>query len=109
MKLSFVTLLFALLLGFAPQAGAQTRAAGREGQKERDPVDEDFALERRAEAEPKALVSLCLASGDVIVRGWERNEVRARAEARGPCGCSRRTCAPRRASRCSSPTRGTPT
>lgn len=62
-------LLFAFAL--APPAAAQTPRAGT-------PAAEDFALERRAETEPKTVVSLCITSGDVIVRGWERGEVRAR-------------------------------
>ena len=45
-----------------------------------DPPDaEDFALERRASAAPDVSVTLCLATGNVSVRGWDRNEVRARS------------------------------
>ncbi|HEX6182775.1 MAG TPA: DUF4097 family beta strand repeat-containing protein [Pyrinomonadaceae bacterium] len=72
MKVSLKTFLFALAVALAPQAVAQGQGgAGR-------PAPEDFALERRSEAEPKAVVSLCIASGDVVVRGWDRAEVRAR-------------------------------
>ncbi|MDT5295161.1 MAG: putative adhesin [Acidobacteriota bacterium] len=88
-------ILFALAL--APQAAAQKAQAetqaGKRVEKEQqvekksDPKPaagtEDFALERRADAEPKVVVSLCLASGDVLVRGWDRGEVRARAEDSG--------------------------
>lgn len=72
MKFALRTLLFALAVALAPQAAAQGQ-----GNTAR-PAAEDFALERRTEAEPKAVVSLCIASGDVIVRGWDRGEVRAR-------------------------------
>ena len=66
MKFSLKTLLFVLAFALAPQAAAQGQ-----GNTAR-PAAEDFALERRSEAESKAVVSLCLTSGDVIVRGWER-------------------------------------
>jgi hypothetical protein len=70
MKFSLLTLLFALALAAAPRAAARQQAG-------------EFALERRTEAEARAVVSLCLNTGDVIVRGWERNEVRARAADEG--------------------------
>jgi hypothetical protein len=35
-------------------------------------------LERAVAAEPNVIVTVCLASGDVIVHGWDRPEVRAR-------------------------------
>lgn len=70
MKFSLLTLLFALALAPAPRAAAQQPAG-------------EFALEKRAEAEARAVVSLCINTGDVIVRGWERNEVRARAAGEG--------------------------
>ena len=77
MKFSLLTLLFALAL--APQAAAQQRPHPAKG----EPAAEGFPLERRTDAEPKAVVSLCVNEGDVIVRGWDRNEVRARAEGEG--------------------------
>jgi hypothetical protein len=93
MKFSFRTILFALALALAPQVAAQKAQAGKkvEAQKQVEKKvespgaaeGEDFALERRAEAEPKAVVSLCLSTGDVVVRGWDRGEVRARAEEAG--------------------------
>ena len=77
MKFSFLILLFALAL-----AAAAPRAFARQGPAPAAQAGE-FALERRAEAEPRAVVSICLNEGDVIVRGWDRNEVRARAEGDG--------------------------
>jgi hypothetical protein len=79
MKFSLLTLLFALALAAAPQAAAQQRPSQAKG----EPAAEEFPLERRAEAEPRAVVSLCVNTGDVIVRGWDRNEVRARTEGEG--------------------------
>ena len=79
MKLSLRTFLFILALAPAPQALAQ----GQGDATRRPPAAEDFALERRTEAEPKAVVSLCITSGDVIVRGWDRSEVRARIQDSG--------------------------
>jgi hypothetical protein len=75
--MKFLSVIILLSLAFAP-APAQRR----------DPAPapdaaEDFALERRAAADPNVNVSLCLASGDVIVRGWDRSEVRARAAEAG--------------------------
>ena len=83
MKFSTKTLLFALVLALAPQAAAQKPQVERKVEPPRAPAEEDFALERRADAEPKAVVSLCLESGDVTVRGWDRGEVRARIEDAG--------------------------
>jgi hypothetical protein len=80
MKLSLLTMLFALALAApAPRAAAQTRPAPAPG----EPAAEGFALERRVEAEPRAVVSICVGEGDVIVHGWDRKEVRARAEGEG--------------------------
>lgn len=79
MKFSLLTLLFVLALAFAPRAAAQQRQSPAQDA----PAAEEFAFERRAEAEASAVVSLCINEGDVIVRGWDRNEVRARAEGAG--------------------------
>src|SRR5215207_1733842 len=76
MKFSARTLLFALAVALAPQAAAQQRQAREAGRPAQGA--EDAALERRAEVEARAVVSLCINSGDVIVRGWDRGEVRAR-------------------------------
>ena len=78
MKVSLLTLLFALALA-APGAAAQQRRPPAKDEA----AAEEFPLERSTEAEPKAVVSLCVNTGDVIVRGWERNEVRARIEGEG--------------------------
>ncbi|MBV9928966.1 MAG: DUF4097 family beta strand repeat protein [Acidobacteria bacterium] len=80
MKFSLLTLLFALALACAPRAAAQQQ---RPSPAKDEPAAEEFPLERRAEAEARAVVSLCVNEGDVIVRGWDRNEVRARAEGEG--------------------------
>ncbi len=77
MKRSLKTFLFALALWLAPQAAAQGQGGGA-GQQPTPPAPGEFALERRADAEAKAVVSLCITSGDVVVRGWDRPEVRAR-------------------------------
>src|SRR5215831_12744864 len=36
-------------------------------------------VERTMAAAPRVMVSVCVVSGDLTVRGWDRNEVRARA------------------------------
>jgi len=79
MKFSLLTLLFALALACAPGAAAQQR----QPPAKKEAAAEELVLERRAEAEARAVISVCLNEGDVIVRGWERNEVRARIEEEG--------------------------
>src|SRR5215207_1387921 len=79
MKFSLLPLLFALALAAAPRAAAQQRQTPAKGAA----AAGEFALERRADAEAGAVVSLCVNEGDVIVRGWDRNEVRARIEEAG--------------------------
>src|SRR5437870_935447 len=79
MKLSLLTILFAFALAFAPCAAAQQRQTPAKEETENG----ELALERRTDAEARAVVSLCINEGDVIVRGWERNEVRVRAEGGG--------------------------
>ena len=106
MKFSFSTILFALALAFAPQAGAQTTKVEtrtrvetrtqreverderererREAERERHDADADGApVERTSAADAQAVVTLCLSQGDVLVRGWDKAEVRARAEGAG--------------------------
>ena len=83
MKLLVSTLLFALALAFAPQVSARGARAGRDEEPQRAAAQEEFQLERRAAADPRAVVRLCVETGDVIVRGWERAEVRARVSEDG--------------------------
>jgi hypothetical protein len=40
-------------------------------------------VERTSAADPQVVVTLCLSQGDVVVRGWDKAEVRARAEGAG--------------------------
>ncbi len=56
-------------LGGAPTARASSSASEDDSEK----------IERRVAVEPTVTVALCVASGDVIVRGWDRREVRARS------------------------------
>ena len=91
MKLSSITFLFALalMLAPAPHAQAQTPSDGQKAEAQRDAAKqgeaskEDFALERRANAEGSVVVSACIETGEVIVRGWDRSEVRARTDEAG--------------------------
>lgn len=81
--------MFALLLAVAPQTPAQKKAdekkaeAQHDAAKQRAAAKEDFVLERRANADASVVLSVCVGTGDVIVRGWDRGEVRARAEDAG--------------------------
>src|SRR5256714_2652123 len=98
MKFSSLTLLFAMALALAPQSAAQTKSVEKttgaqsvtrvektvETQRTTTTAtDEDFAVERRVDAVPDVALSLFLESGDVVVRGWARGEVRARLEEMG--------------------------
>jgi hypothetical protein len=82
----FLTTIAALTLALAPAP----RAAAR-GQAEREKRIEKHAeeqregspIERSAAAEKSVVVSVCVASGDVLVHGWDRAEVRARASEAG--------------------------
>jgi DUF4097 and DUF4098 domain-containing protein YvlB len=49
----------------------------REAHEQRSPI------ERASSADAQAIVTLCLSQGDVIVHGWDKTEVRARAEGAG--------------------------
>jgi len=44
----------------------------------RKPKKDDQQVERSTAADPKVALSVCIGSGNIVVRGWDRNEVRAR-------------------------------
>ncbi len=71
MKLTTLSITAALVaaLTFAPAAFALDKDSRGANQRE----------ERTVAAENNVTVSLCLASGDITVRGWDRREVRARS------------------------------
>jgi hypothetical protein len=111
MKFLFSTLLFALV--FAASASAQTSStrtttgtqsdlrAGvkvrvqqtvraetkaeteHEIEREAEKAADEFAPEQKVNAAADVAVSLCVASGEVVVRGWDRTEVQARASESG--------------------------
>ncbi|HZT59174.1 MAG TPA: DUF4097 family beta strand repeat-containing protein [Pyrinomonadaceae bacterium] len=96
MKFLFSTILFALFA--APLASAQTGGhvrkaevqktvrAETEREVEREAetaADEGFAPEQHVGAAADVAVSLCVASGDVVVRGWDRLDVQASASESG--------------------------
>jgi DUF4097 and DUF4098 domain-containing protein YvlB len=74
MRFSYLFILIILLAALPAAAQTAPKAAG---------ADEEFDRERVANAEPNVAVTLCLTSGDVVVRGWDRREVRARATGAG--------------------------
>jgi hypothetical protein len=61
-----------LLLALAAHAGAQPRRA--------EATAESATIERTAQAERQVLIALCVNQGQVVVRGSDGGEVRARAE-----------------------------
>lgn len=75
-----------LALALAPRAAARGQA-GREKaiekQAEEQRGGEGSPIERSTAAEKSVVVSVCVAAGDVVVRGWDRAEVRARASEAG--------------------------
>jgi hypothetical protein len=84
MKLLFGTLLFALALASAPHTPAQKPMPERYvGPPRVEAAQEGVPPERRASADPRAVVTVCLESGDIVVRGWDRAEVRAQLAEEG--------------------------
>lgn len=57
----------------------------QEAERERrSAADEQHApIERTSAADAQVVVTLCISQGDVIVHGWDKSEVRARAEGAG--------------------------
>ncbi|HVF51483.1 MAG TPA: DUF4097 family beta strand repeat-containing protein [Pyrinomonadaceae bacterium] len=86
MKLTAALNIFALLLMLcalpASAEGARARENPARAQRhEGEDEDDDEELpERTMAAAADALVTMCVASGGVVVRGWERREVRVRAD-----------------------------
>lgn len=80
-----ISLLIAVLLLLAPSAGVAAAADGgttaAAHARHRQGEDDEQLTERTLAAEPDVTVNLCLKSGDVVVRGWDKREVRVRAEA----------------------------
>jgi hypothetical protein len=72
MSLMLRTAIFAALLGvlFIPCRTAQAR-------QEASQTSPEKRVEAVLAVEPNVIVTLCAASGHIIVRGWERNEVHA--------------------------------
>ncbi|MGI8918255.1 MAG: DUF4097 family beta strand repeat-containing protein [Pyrinomonadaceae bacterium] len=68
----FISLLLAILAANA-FAGAGGARASR-----KDDVDEQ-KVERSIAVDPAVAISLCVASGNITIHGWDRNEVRARS------------------------------
>lgn len=71
--LIFITLALVAMLVFG------TVATARRQQEQDDPQEENRRLERTAGATENVIVTLSLDSGDVVVRGWNKREVRASA------------------------------
>ena len=69
MRLTLLILAAAAASPLGGSSGASLNGAGARPQ----------GVERVAAAEPTVFVSLCVASGNVVVRGWGRPEVRARS------------------------------
>jgi DUF4097 and DUF4098 domain-containing protein YvlB len=56
----------------------------QEAERERHEAEASSApIDRTTAADAQAIVSLCLTQGDVLVRGWDKAEVRAHAEGAG--------------------------
>lgn len=60
----------------------------QEAQREREDAQREkhqrgATVERTNAADAQAVVTLCLSQGDVVVRGWDKKEVHARAEGAG--------------------------
>ncbi|HEX5706427.1 MAG TPA: DUF4097 family beta strand repeat-containing protein [Pyrinomonadaceae bacterium] len=79
MKLASLTLSLLLAAALAPAARAEEtpKPAPRAGAKKAAEEEATARVERRVAATPDVVVELSLESGDVVVQGWERKEVRA--------------------------------
>ena len=64
------TIFILLLLSVSGQAHARNPAPDRNRGNQQ--------VERTVAADPRVIVSACVASGDITVHSWDRNEVRAR-------------------------------
>jgi hypothetical protein len=73
MKLNF--LIIAILLAASPLNAAPSSSTARVAREEGQ--DDTGRAQRTVAAEPNVLVTVCIASGDVIAHGWDRAEVRA--------------------------------
>src|SRR5215207_510109 len=74
MKFLALTILLALSAPLFP-AGAQ--------EKPRESAAAQPGVERKIAAAADVAVSLCMASGSVVVRGWDKGEVHARSDTAG--------------------------
>lgn len=70
MKLKCLFISIALVSVWTPASIARAAARGAEIKRN---------IEQTVAVEPNVIVSLCIASGSITVRGWERNEVQARS------------------------------
>lgn len=84
MKRFFLLITFLLSLSLAPGASAARAADAGAQETVRTVVRQTTTIRQAAAttqtAAPDVTVSLCLESGNVLVHGWGRNEVRARTE-----------------------------
>ena len=70
----------AVLIGLLLLILAASAFAGSGGARgKRGDDDDDQKVERSVATDPAVAVSLCVASGNISVRGWEKQEVRARS------------------------------
>jgi DUF4097 and DUF4098 domain-containing protein YvlB len=72
----------AIFIGFllvisAACVSARTALAGTEGHKDKAGSQK---VERTTKVDPAATVSICVMSGNITVRGWDKDEVSARSE-----------------------------
>jgi Putative adhesin len=75
MKLNFLIITI-LLAAATPLYAAPSFSSARVAREDRQ-GDHSERVERTVAAESNVLVTVCIASGDVIVHGWDRAEVRA--------------------------------
>jgi DUF4097 and DUF4098 domain-containing protein YvlB len=78
MKFPALTILLALALPLTAGAQAQPHAPAGEKGAAAPP-----GVERKIAAAADVAVSLCMASGSVVVRGWDKGEVQARSDMAG--------------------------
>ena len=69
----------AIIISLLATTLAASAFAGDISRRDRRGDDEDQKVERTIAVDPAVAVSLCVMSGNITVRGWDRNEVAARS------------------------------
>jgi Toastrack DUF4097 len=79
MRMKLKNLLILIALASSLLLCATAASAAGEGSAAAAAVPHPAVIEQTVAVEPNVIVSLCIASGSINVKGWDRNEVQARS------------------------------